>query len=242
MSTTLALIHTSPVLVPSFTSLCAQFLPESPVFHMVDESLIKNTIAAGSLQKTTIRRLVGHIDSAAQAGAGVVLVTCSSIGEGVRVARELFDFPVLRIDEPMAERAVDAGRRIGVLATLQTTLAPTVRLLKDDRGLERLSSRDRLLPLRGGLRCGARGRRRDARPDRRGEPARAERLGRRDRAGAGVDGPRRREPPAGGSNDPDPLQPGAGRGTGGGGDGRERPQQRGRSRLHAGTGGEGPRR
>jgi Asp/Glu/hydantoin racemase len=98
---------------------------------MVDESLIKNTIAAGSLQKTTIRRLVGHIESAAQAGAGVVLVTCSSIGEGVRVARELFDFPVLRIDEPMAERAVDAGGRIGVLATLQTTLAPTVRLLKE---------------------------------------------------------------------------------------------------------------
>ena len=130
MSNTLALIHTSSVLVPSFTSLCAQFLPESPVFHVVDESLIKNTIAAGSLQKTTIRRLVGHIESAAQAGAGVVLVTCSSIGEGVRVARELFDFPVLRIDEPMAERAVDAGRRIGVLATLQTTLAPTVRLLE----------------------------------------------------------------------------------------------------------------
>jgi Asp/Glu/hydantoin racemase len=131
MSQTLALIHTSPVLVPTFTSLCARFLPETPVFHMVDESLIKNTIAAGSLRKATIRRLVGLIDSAAQAGAGAVLVTCSSIGEGVRVARELFDFPVLRIDEPMAERAVDAGRRIGVLATLQTTLAPTVRLLED---------------------------------------------------------------------------------------------------------------
>jgi Asp/Glu/hydantoin racemase len=131
MSKTLALIHTSPVLVPSFTSLCAEFLPGSSVFHMVDESLIKNTIAAGSLQKTTIRRLVGHIDSAAQAGAGAVLVTCSSIGEGVRIARGLFDFPLLRIDEPMAERAVETGRRIGVLATLQTTLAPTVRLLEE---------------------------------------------------------------------------------------------------------------
>jgi Asp/Glu/hydantoin racemase len=131
MSKTLALIHTSPVLVPAFSSLCAKFLPGEPVFHMVDESLIKNTIAAGSLQKTTVRRLVAHIDSAAQAGAGVVLVTCSSIGEGVRVARELFDFPILRIDEPMAERAVEVGQRIGVLATLQTTLAPTVRLLED---------------------------------------------------------------------------------------------------------------
>ena len=131
MSKTLALIHTSPVLVQSFNSLCARFLPGSPVFHMVDESLIKNTIAAGSLQKVTIRRLVALVDSAAQAGAGAVLVTCSSIGEGVRVARGLFDFPVMRIDEPMAERAVAAGVRIGVLATLQTTLAPTVRLLEE---------------------------------------------------------------------------------------------------------------
>jgi Asp/Glu/hydantoin racemase len=140
MPETLALIHTSPVLVPAFTSLCERLLPGTPVFHMVDESLIKNTIAAGSLQKSSIRRLVGHVDSAAQAGAAVVLVTCSSIGEGVRVARELFDFPVLRIDEPMAERAVEVGRRIGVLATLQTTLAPTVRLLQGTaaaRGLDR---------------------------------------------------------------------------------------------------------
>src|SRR3954447_16638089 len=113
MSKTFALIHTSPVLVPSFSSLCARLLPDSPVFHMVDESLIKNTIAAGSLQKSTVRRLVAHIDSAGQAGAGCVLVTCSSIGEGVKVARQLFDFPVLRIDEPMAERAVDVGPRIG---------------------------------------------------------------------------------------------------------------------------------
>src|SRR6476646_2524348 len=109
MPKTLALIHTSAVLVPSFTSLCARFLPEATVFHMVDESLIKNTIAAGSLQKTTIRRLAALVDSASEAGADVVLVTCSSLGEGVKVARELFDFPVLRVDEPMAARAVEAG-------------------------------------------------------------------------------------------------------------------------------------
>jgi hypothetical protein len=31
----------------------------------------------------------------------------------------------------MAEQAVSSGRKIGVLATLQTTLAPTLQLLKD---------------------------------------------------------------------------------------------------------------
>jgi Asp/Glu/hydantoin racemase len=46
------------------------------------------------------------------------------------MARQVFDFPVVRVDEPMAERAVRLGRRIGVAATLRTTLQPTLELLR----------------------------------------------------------------------------------------------------------------
>jgi Asp/Glu/hydantoin racemase len=74
---------------------------------------------------------VNQVASAADAGADAVLVTCSSIGPAVVVARTLFDFPVLRIDERMAEQAVRMGPRIGVIATLLTTLQPTVDLLRD---------------------------------------------------------------------------------------------------------------
>src|SRR5207253_7174770 len=42
-----------------------------------------------------------------------------------------FDFPVLKIDYPMARRAVSAGRRIGVAATFAPTLVPTSRLLRE---------------------------------------------------------------------------------------------------------------
>lgn len=98
---------------------------------MVDESLIQDTIRAGSLQKQTIRRLVDQISSAQTAGADAVLVTCSSIGPGVVLARPLFDIPVLRIDDAMAETAVRRARRIGVLATLRTTLDPTTALLRE---------------------------------------------------------------------------------------------------------------
>jgi len=98
---------------------------------MVDESLIQETVRAGHLQKTTVRRLVTQIASAETAGAGAVLVTCSSIGPGVSLARELFDIPVLRIDDAMAEKAVRQARKIGVLATLRTTLDPTTALLRE---------------------------------------------------------------------------------------------------------------
>src|SRR5262249_5980506 len=74
MAKTLALIHTTPVVVAGFTDLCKELLPGVPVFHLVDESLIKNTIRAGKLEKKTIRRLVRHVESAAEAGAEAVLV------------------------------------------------------------------------------------------------------------------------------------------------------------------------
>ncbi len=128
---TLALIHTSPTLTPMFSQLCAQYLPETLIFHMVDESLIGDTIREGRLRRVTMRRLLTAIESAAAAGADAVMVTCSSIGPGVKLAQQLFDIPVIRADEAMAEEAVRMGRRIGVMATLRTTLQPTIALLRE---------------------------------------------------------------------------------------------------------------
>jgi Asp/Glu/hydantoin racemase len=130
MRPTLALLHTSPTLAPLFAGLAAKHLPEAAIFHMCDESLIKNTIASGRLERTTMRRLIGMVGSAFEAGADAVLVTCSSIGPAVDMAAQLYDRPVLRVDAAMAETAVAQGRRIGVAATLRTTLEPTIELVR----------------------------------------------------------------------------------------------------------------
>ncbi|MGB6431374.1 MAG: aspartate/glutamate racemase family protein [Candidatus Acidiferrales bacterium] len=131
MPETLTLIHTSPVLTPVFAALCKQHLPGVATFHMVDESLIRDTIAHQKLRKLTIRRLISMIESAEAAGATAVMVTCSSIGPGAALAQKVFDIPVFRVDEAMAEKAIEVGRRIGVLATLRTTLEPTMALLAE---------------------------------------------------------------------------------------------------------------
>ena len=131
MATKLAFIHTSHVLIPTFAGLAREILPELEIFHMTDESLIRNTIAARVLTRTTVRRLVALIGLAHDGGADAVMVTCSSIGPGVKVAREVYDFPVLRVDEAMAETAVHMGRRIGVAATVSTTLQPTLELIAE---------------------------------------------------------------------------------------------------------------
>jgi len=127
---TLGLIHTSATLVPVFAELCAKYIPHVKTFNIVDDSLIKNTIACGELTADTSRRVVNYAGSAQDAGADYILFTCSSIGPAVEAAAGLSHVPVLRVDQPMADKAVQLGKKIGVVATLSTTLNPTSDLVR----------------------------------------------------------------------------------------------------------------
>jgi aspartate/glutamate racemase len=77
----------------------------------------------------TRRHLANYVWSAVDAGAQAVVVTCSTLGPAVDAIVPLCPVPLFRIDEGMATAAVAQGARIGVLATLSTTLMPTVDLL-----------------------------------------------------------------------------------------------------------------
>jgi Asp/Glu/hydantoin racemase len=126
----LTLIHTSALMIPVFNELCRELLPDIEAIHMVDESLLKAIIKDGCLTKPTARRVVNHILSADSAGTDAILVTCSSIGKATEIGRELVETPVMRVDEPMAGKAIQIGKRIGVIATLPSTLNPTVDLIR----------------------------------------------------------------------------------------------------------------
>lgn len=131
MAKTIALLHTSPSMIPLFKALADELLPRGQtLFNMVDESLLCDIIREKGCPPATARRLVGHVLAAEQAGADVVMVTCSSMGRAVETARALSSATVLRVDKPMADQAVATGRRIGVIATLPSTLEPTVDLIR----------------------------------------------------------------------------------------------------------------
>lgn len=130
MTKKLALIHTGSFLAPVFTEMCKEIMPDVQVFNIVDESLIKNTIEANELTSATSRRLATYIQSAEDAGADIILVTCSSVGPAVESARPFVKVPVLRVDEAMADQAVSMAQKIGVIATLPTTLEPTRALVQ----------------------------------------------------------------------------------------------------------------
>lgn len=126
----LALIHTVPALVERFRPLVESALPGWTFVDQVDESLLAETIREGRLTAGTQERLAAHMRAVAT-DADAVLVTCSTLGEAVDALRDSVDVPLFRIDRGMAEEAVRRGSRIGVLATLPTTLGPTNRLIRD---------------------------------------------------------------------------------------------------------------
>jgi Asp/Glu/hydantoin racemase len=126
----LALIHTVTSLVPIFADLVRRYLPDWESFNIVDESLLRNTIRAGKLEPATRRRLAQYVWSAADAGAEAVMVTCSSLGPAVDAAAALSPVKLFRVDEAMADAALDVSGRVAILATLPTTLAPTRELIE----------------------------------------------------------------------------------------------------------------
>lgn len=126
----LALVHTVAGLVPTFRELAAELLPGVETFDIVDETLLRDATREGRVSLDTARRLFAHLAAAERHGADAILVTCSSVGGVVDAARPFAGVPLLRVDQAMAEQAVARGTRIGVLATLWSTLRPTAALIE----------------------------------------------------------------------------------------------------------------
>jgi Asp/Glu/hydantoin racemase len=126
----LILVHTVTPLIAVFNQLCARILPTAEVVHVLDEPLLKVVQKRGKIEASDIARLKDHVAIAAQMGARAVLVTCSTISPLVDHVRPNSTVPVYKIDEAMVEQAVERGTRIGVLATVESTLEPTRKALE----------------------------------------------------------------------------------------------------------------
>jgi Asp/Glu/hydantoin racemase len=130
MSKRVVFIHTVPTLIAPFNDPSKELLPSGvDWFHIADEMLLKLVLAQGGLSPFIFRRVAEHVAAAYEAGASVVQVTCSSISPCVVASRPMVPIPVLKIDEPMVDRALQMGARIGVAATVGMTLKPTTELV-----------------------------------------------------------------------------------------------------------------
>jgi Asp/Glu/hydantoin racemase len=125
----LAVLHTVSALAERFKPMFREKIPDIDTFHMVDESLLQDLMRHGPKPEIT-RRVVTFASLAADAGADLIVFTCSSTSPAIDVARQTIAAPIMKIDDPMAARAVELGRRIGVVCTTTSTKGPSADLVR----------------------------------------------------------------------------------------------------------------
>lgn len=126
-----ALVYTSttPELIELVEKEVGAVLPaDTEVASYQDPSILAEVRDAGYVTAPPAARLVGMYMKAVTEGADAILNLCSSVGEVADAAQDIGRYtgiPIVRVDEEMCREAVRQGRRIGVMATLPTTLNPT---------------------------------------------------------------------------------------------------------------------
>jgi hypothetical protein len=130
-----AVVYTGTSSIPQIEKELKSAINSSNLSIMIyaDPTIIEDAVACGRVPPSAAKRLIKMYLDAVTAGADVVLNICSSVGDvadSMKPAFRAMGVPFIRVDEGMAIHAIECGKRIGVLATLQTTLDPTKRLIQ----------------------------------------------------------------------------------------------------------------
>ena len=126
----LFMLHTMPFVMNTISAPLERELiakhPEVEIQTMLDTSLLADTMADGRVTPITAARLLSYVREAERAGASMLFLTCTSMGEGMAHVREFSSLPTLCITDPLVKEALDLGRRIGIIGTVPTSPAQIV--------------------------------------------------------------------------------------------------------------------
>lgn len=128
----ITMIHTVFPIVNSLKAIFEKKLGNQPatIYNIVDDSILSRILNYGSLSPEIVSTVYQHISSAERMGSDIILVTCSSISEVVDIVNPLVSVPVIKIDDAMTNEAVKIADTLGVVATIKSTLNPTINQLK----------------------------------------------------------------------------------------------------------------
>ncbi|HHY85599.1 MAG TPA: Asp/Glu/hydantoin racemase [Verrucomicrobia bacterium] len=128
----LGIIHAALITTRAVQKYIDEIIPEVEVIHWVDDTIQNTNFACepGIIPKKNYAKYVQAALSQQEYGVDLILLACSTFNQAVEVARPIIDTPMLQIDRPMMDLAVQQGRRIGLLATVPTTVPSSERLLR----------------------------------------------------------------------------------------------------------------
>lgn len=105
--------------------------PDVKVYNIMDDSLLEDTRTYGGMTPAIASRMLNYAKAAEQSGAEGIIVTCTSVNAATKMIRPLLNIPIINIEEPVAEMAVEKGKKIGILATLPTSPDAIGRVIRE---------------------------------------------------------------------------------------------------------------
>lgn len=128
---TLGIIHAAALTIDAMKPFIARYIPEVSVMHLCDDTIQRDNIAAGPgiIPKRNYAKFAEYARNLEDAGVDVIMLACSTFNYAAELARPMINLSIAQIDRPMMEEAVQVGPRIGLLATLSTTVPSSERLL-----------------------------------------------------------------------------------------------------------------
>ncbi len=119
----IGLIHAVAVAVGPIEAAFRQHWPAAERANLLDDRLSVDRAKDVHLTAEMFDRIRRLADYQQDLGAKAVLFTCSAFGEAIQAAARDRPLPVLKPNEAMFEAALRAGRRIGMLATFEQSVA-----------------------------------------------------------------------------------------------------------------------
>lgn len=126
----IVMIHTSPVSLNDLKDLCKEIIHDVELVNIIDDSLLEEVKKNNGITPGIIRRMCSYVQCAESLNPDLIFNQCSSVGEAFDVARKQTSVKTLKIDEAMAEKAVNIGTKIAVVASVKSTLKPSCNLVK----------------------------------------------------------------------------------------------------------------
>lgn len=136
MNHRIGLIHATLNAVQPVNQTFREIAPHVKLLNFLDEGMISEINEVGEVTPRVFRRFISLVTKAEESGVDGILLTCSSFTPYVPLINELFSVPVVSADFSMLQRAVELGKRIGVLTTIDTAASVTSGQLKQIAGAQ----------------------------------------------------------------------------------------------------------
>jgi Asp/Glu/hydantoin racemase len=127
----LGVIHAALITTSAVQKYIDEIIPKVEVVHFVDDTIQNTNFACepGVIPRKNFYKFLQGALSQQEYGVDLILLACSTFNVAVEYARPMLNTPLLQIDRPMMDLAVRDGSRIGLLATVPTTVPASERLL-----------------------------------------------------------------------------------------------------------------